>query len=140
MMVLHASCVAIDRRGLLIRGASGRGKSALCLQLMAFGAVLIGDDRVEIRRTKEGVLRVSAVPALRGLIEARGVGILRAAEQDWAAPVAIVDLDHSETDRLPHPRTCDLLGERLPLFHAVAASHFSAALLQYLKSGLYEMP
>jgi len=44
---IHASCVAVDGKGLLITGASGSGKSALALQLMAFGAHLIADDRVK---------------------------------------------------------------------------------------------
>ena len=40
--ILHASCVAVAGRGLLIAGASGSGKSALALDLMAFGATARG--------------------------------------------------------------------------------------------------
>ena len=46
--ILHASCVAIQGRAVLIIGASGRGKSGLALQLMAFGAKLVSDDRTEV--------------------------------------------------------------------------------------------
>lgn len=46
--ILHASCVALDGRGLLILGPSGSGKSALALELMALGADLVADDRTEI--------------------------------------------------------------------------------------------
>ena len=46
--ILHASCVAWQGRGALILGRSGAGKSALALQLMAFGADLVSDDRTEL--------------------------------------------------------------------------------------------
>jgi HPr kinase/phosphorylase len=38
--ILHASCVALNGRAVLITGKSGSGKSALALQLMAYGAML----------------------------------------------------------------------------------------------------
>ena len=36
--LVHASCVAVDGKGLLILGPSGAGKSALALALIAMGA------------------------------------------------------------------------------------------------------
>ena len=41
---IHASCVAIDGRALLIEGASGDGKSDLALRLIDRGATLVSDD------------------------------------------------------------------------------------------------
>ncbi|MFZ9450406.1 MAG: HPr kinase/phosphorylase [Alphaproteobacteria bacterium] len=73
---VHATCVAIDGAGILLRGPSGAGKSDLALRLVDGGAALVADDRVDLRR--RGTCLVASPPApLRGLVEARGVGILR---------------------------------------------------------------
>lgn len=135
--ILHASCVALNGNGLLIRGASGSGKSALALSMMAYGADLVADDRV-LLSAKEDYLIAEAPPAIAGLIEARGIGILKASAIGSAQVRAIVDLDHITNDRLPEPSVDTILGTDLPLFHAVRAPHFPPALLQYLKSGLRE--
>lgn len=132
--MLHAACVAMDGQAVLITGASGSGKSALALQLMAFGAELVADDRT-IVRAHSGRLVASAPDTIRGLIEARGVGILRAQSRDAAQVALVIDLDRTELDRLPHPRETVLLGEVLPLLLAVKAPHFAAAVLQYLRHG-----
>ena len=76
-IVVAASCVAVEGRAALILGASGRGKSTLALTLMAMGATLVSDDGVVLRRAPDG-LTASAPPALAGLVEARGIGLLRA--------------------------------------------------------------
>ena len=76
-VLLHASCVAISGRGVLIIGPSGSGKSALALQLMAFGASLVADDQTELT-VQGGTLIARCPPTMSGLIEARGLGILRA--------------------------------------------------------------
>ncbi|MDQ2092235.1 HPr kinase/phosphorylase [Marimonas arenosa] len=132
--ILHASCVAIDGRAVLILGRSGRGKSALALELMALGAALVADDRVELRRVGEAVI-ASAPEPIAGSIEARFVGILNA-EAAGPAPVAlVVDLDADETQRLPPQRSKNLLGLALPLLHNSETRHFPAAILQYLKAG-----
>ncbi len=132
--ILHASCVALAGRGLLIAGASGRGKSSLALRMMALGADLVADDRVALRRSGDAVL-ASAPAAISGLIEARGLGLLHA---DPAGPVpvlALLDLDRDETERLPPARHRDLLGRPVTLLFRVEAPHFPAALVQFLKTG-----
>ena len=94
--ILHASCVAVAGRGLLIAGASGSGKSALALDLMAFGATLVADDRVCLQRAGAALL-ASAPPTIAGLIEARGIGLLRARAVTAPVPVAaLIDLDRVE--------------------------------------------
>lgn len=131
---LHASCVAVDRRGLLILGPSGAGKSALALQLMALGAELVADDRV-VLHAANGQLWAAAPPRLAGLIEARGVGILRAPARAEVALHLVVDLAQDETDRLPPRRQIRLAGVELPLVLRVAAPHFPSALLHWLRHG-----
>lgn len=75
-MALHQfTCVALNGRAMLIAGASGMGKSSLALAMIDRGAVLVGDDGVELD-LREGRLFTSPAPATRGLIEVRGVGLL----------------------------------------------------------------
>jgi HPr kinase/phosphorylase len=71
-MRLHASCAAKNRSAVLLLGPSGAGKSDLLLRLIDRGFGLVADDQVEIA---DGM---AAPPAgLAGLVEARGLGILR---------------------------------------------------------------
>lgn len=135
---MHASCVVFDGAAVLITGASGQGKSSLALQLMAFGAGLVADDRTRLwtQNMPTGPeLWADAPETLRGQIEARGLGILQA-RVDGASPVRlIVDLDRRETERLPPFRTTVLLDICLPVLHRVDSPAFPAAILQYLKAG-----
>jgi HPr kinase/phosphorylase len=116
-LVLHASCVAMDGAGeiraVLILGRSGAGKSALALELMSRGARLVADDRTLVVR-RGGALIASCPPAISGLIEARGIGLIRVPPLARARVALAVDLDEGEGDRLPPPRRMDLLGVALP--------------------------
>ncbi|WP_146587139.1 HPr kinase/phosphorylase [Puniceibacterium confluentis] len=134
MVTLHATAVCVGSRAALIRGASGSGKSALALEMMSRGAQLVADDRVVLQAENAGI-RLSAPDAIRGLIEARGVGILRAEPATTAWLFCVIDLDHPEPDRLPQVRKTELLGITVPLLHNVAKAYFAAALVQYLRGG-----
>src|SRR5680860_706999 len=59
--VLHATSIAINGCGVLIRGAPGSGKSSLALQLMALGGVLIADDRTHVSRDGGRVILLSLI-------------------------------------------------------------------------------
>ena len=133
-MQLHASCVAFDGRAVLIRGPSGSGKSALALSLMAIGAQLVADDRTSIN-SSDGWPVASAPDQIRGLIEARGVGLLVAKPIDSARIHLVVDMGKVETDRLPPDHTTDIAGCTLPLLHKVESAYFAAAIRQYLLGG-----
>lgn len=137
-LILHASCVAIDGRAALILGASGQGKSGLALQLMSLGAELVADDRtcLALRDGPEGPMLMADAPdRLRGLIEARGVGILHGKAVGPVPVALLVDLDEAEDSRLPPDRRRDLLGLSLPVVHMVDSPAFPAAVLQYLRQG-----
>ncbi len=95
--------------GLLILGASGSGKSALALTLMALGARLVADDRTWLALAGGGFW-ATCPPTIRGRIEARGIGILAADAQPGGRLAAAVDLDRTETERLPPARTVTLFG------------------------------
>src|SRR3546814_9666093 len=49
---LHASCVAIGGRAVLIEGPSGSGKSDLALRLIDRGAKLVADDYTILTRER----------------------------------------------------------------------------------------
>lgn len=134
MTTIHASAVAVEGRGLLILGPSGAGKSALALALMGLGARLVADDRVVLRADGDRLL-ADCPPAIRGRIEARGLGILRA---DPAGPVPlaqVVDLGRAEPRRLPPFRTTFLLGWDLPLVLGPMGPHLPPALMQLMRGG-----
>ncbi|SPF77714.1 HPr kinase/phosphorylase [Pseudoprimorskyibacter insulae] len=131
---LHASAVAIGGRALVITGASGSGKSSLALDLMSRGAVLVGDDQVILERVDQQIF-VRGEPRLAGLIEARGIGLLRADCVPRAQVIAVVSLDKTETERLPERHTTMLLGEPIPLLFKVQSPLFSAGLRQYMIAG-----
>jgi len=110
---IHASCVmlaaaarpfgAAEDAGVLILGESGAGKSGLALRLLAAGARLVADDRVELF-SRADALWAKPPAQLAGLIEARGVGIVRlphAVEARVALAVHLVGRDR--VPRLPEP-------------------------------------
>jgi HPr kinase/phosphorylase len=109
MIRLHASCVAINGRALLIRGASGSGKSALALELIALGAALVADDQVDLT-AEDGRLIAAPPEALAGLIEARGLGLLRLPFSAVVPVGALLDLDTPPAPRLPRRETETLCG------------------------------
>ena len=99
----HASCVAIGEFGLLIRGASGRGKSDLVLRLLdeARGASLVADDQVIIVE-EDGVLIASAPVTLAGKLEIRGQGIVAWPHLAQVKLSHIIDLvEQAEISRMP---------------------------------------
>lgn len=132
---IHATAVALDAdRGVLITGPSGSGKSELALRLMAFGARLVADDRVDLR-VADGHLIASCPAPLVGMIEMRGIGILGADPLPEARIILTVDLGQQETDRLPPRRSRDFLGVNLPLVLRLHRGHLDVAVLQWLKGG-----
>ena len=115
MVLVHASCVAVDGRGVLLLGPPGSGKSDLALRLIDGGATLVADDQVDIRA---GAGRLEAAPpaALAGRIEVRGLGILACAWRE-SAPLhlAIELLTDTAPERLPVPAERRFEGVALPL-------------------------
>lgn len=133
-LILHATTVACEGRAVVILGPSGSGKSGLGLQLMALGATLVADDQTILQRRETGLV-ASCPKAIRGRIEARGVGILAAEAIDGAEIFLAVDLGVAETERLPPLRHVEWLGVPIALVHGQQSPHFAAAILIYLSGG-----
>ena len=112
---LHASCVSIAGRAVLIEGRPGSGKSDLALKLIDRGAVLVSDDYTIVQR-KDGALFASAPANIRGKIEVRGVGIVTMLNSD-DVPVAMTVRTDGAVDRLPEENSAiTIVGCPVPLF------------------------
>ena len=131
---LHASAVAVGANALLIIGAAGSGKTTLALEMIALGAELVADDRVDVRRegdARRGAaepLWLSAPANIAGLVEVRGFGLVRLAERPRAALKLIADLDRAETERLPPRRRRVLSGIACPVILCKGRPGLAAAL------------
>jgi HPr kinase/phosphorylase len=106
--LVHGTCIAINGHGVLLRGPSGSGKSDLALRLIMGPSImaplinggagtsqaraeLVADDQVFLA-PEGGHLMARPPDRIAGLIEVRGIGIVR---RDFTAPKAlalIVDL------------------------------------------------
>ena len=85
---------------MLFRGPAGAGKSDLVLRLIGRGWHLVADDQVMLEGTE-----VSAPPALRGMLEIRGLGIFTALPVAENAQLRlVVDMAaQADVPRLPEP-------------------------------------
>ena len=101
---IHATALIVGHRGILIRGPSGSGKSRLALTLLQSAgtgfARLVGDDRIQLEAVN-GRLLMRPASALAGLIEIRGLGIVRAAYEPVAVAHLAIDLAAADGARLP---------------------------------------
>ncbi len=150
---LHGTCLAVGTRGLLLLGAPGSGKSDLALRLIdqpgrgAGGDLvttrLVADDQVLVRRSGERLL-ASAPPALKGLLEVRGVGLLPTPSvEEIVLRLALRLVPNGKIERLPGPDIdqLEVLGLSLPVLEiepfqasAPAKVRSAAALCQTLFS------
>ncbi len=137
---IHASCVAIGDQGVLIRGASGAGKSTFALRLILDAprvlplAELVADDRVLLKVETNGLIARPA-PQLEGLIEVRGLGIRRLPHRPSVALSCVVDLGADspgaavEAPRMPAPDELETLLEGHSLRRIRALDPAAGALL-----------
>jgi HPr kinase/phosphorylase len=132
---LHASCVVVGEAGLLIRGASGSGKSSLARQIVREGerggrfARLVSDDRVRVEN-RNGRVLASAVAAIAGRIEVRGIGLLTLPYEKAAIVRIVIDLA-DDPPRLPEAAggTVALCGVHVPRIEALIEPGLAHAVL-----------
>ena len=118
-MSLHGSCVARESAAVLLLGPAGSGKSDLALRLIARGWALVADDRVVL----DGAA-VSAPPALRGMLEVRGLGVFEGlAVAEGARLALVVELvARDAVPRLPVPGRWPPAGVPRVALHAFDAA------------------
>jgi serine kinase of HPr protein (carbohydrate metabolism regulator) len=139
-MFVHATSVAMKTgrrwRAVLLRGPSGAGKSDLALRLIEGGARLIADDQTHLAK-KGHALIASPPPALAGMIEVRGVGIVKLARGQLLAGAVLallVDLVRpEEVERMPEPAHETLQDVALP---RLALAAFEASTVAKLRLAL----
>jgi HPr kinase/phosphorylase len=115
-MQFHGSCASRRGDAVLVLGAAGSGKSDLVLRLLDRGFGLVADDRVDVAGGM-----ASAPPSLAGLLEVRGIGLLRLPFASAARLRLVVSLDH-RPDRLPAPARHPALDLPMIALDAAAAS------------------
>jgi serine kinase of HPr protein (carbohydrate metabolism regulator) len=104
---MHASCVLVGNRAVLIRGPSGSGKSRLAAELLRVAearqlppARLVADDRVHLFAAN-GRLLAEAPESIRGRIEVHGFGIRETVYEPLAVVGLVVDLGAADAARMP---------------------------------------
>jgi serine kinase of HPr protein (carbohydrate metabolism regulator) len=125
---LHAGCILLGEAGILIRGESGSGKSAAALAMLdaaaesGMFAALVADDRVLLSQ-RSGRIVARPPATIAGLLEVRGLGVVRLPHEPAAVLRLVVDLVPTEqVQRLPddEERRASLLGVILPRLAATA--------------------
>lgn len=102
---------------MLFLGPSGSGKSELVLRLMGRGWTLVADDQVELEAEPPDLLLAAPPAPLRGMLEVRGLGVVRDLPVAAPAPLRlVVDLlpEGEAPPRLPEPRSFESHGRSLP--------------------------
>lgn len=113
---LHGSCASRNGEAVLVIGPSGSGKSDLVLRLLSHSFELVADDQVDVAHGM-----ASCPTELAGLLEVRGVGIVRLPYRAAARLVLVVELD-GPLERMPYPNQHPKLGVPVIRIDATAAS------------------
>lgn len=136
MEQVHASCIAVDGFGVLIRGKPGSGKSDLAARLIDEGGRLVADDRVDLA-ARGGALVACAPAAIAGLLEVRGIGILRMTPLAEATVGLVVDMvGQHDVERVPEPAFCDYMGVAVPLLRLWPFEPSAAAKIRFAVAAL----
>ena len=139
-MFVHATSVALKVgrtwRAVLLRGPSGAGKSDVALRLIEAGGRLVADDQTHLAKTGRAVV-ATAPPSLAGLIEVRGIGIVKLGRGQLIAraPLGLlVDLvPPDQVERMPEPAREKVLDIDLP---RLALAPFEASIVMKLRLAL----
>lgn len=113
---IHATCVSLKQKGILLLGKSGIGKSDLALRLIEeLGAKLVSDDRTNLF-SENNNLYASCPKLLEGLLEVRGIGIIKKEFLSQKKIDLVVDLveRYDQIERLPDEECFEYMGIKIP--------------------------
>lgn len=132
---LHASAVSYKNNGVLIIGPSGSGKSELCAELLALGAELIGDDHITLftQADKDG-LWAKAPDTLKGLIELRYIGIIKAKFISKVQIHLVINLAQTPQKRMPNTKYISLIGQNIVQIDAKGLENMGAKTMLILNA------
>lgn len=132
----HASAVMLGSCAIMLIGAAGSGKSSLVLNLIdTQGAILVGDDRV-IVSVQNGVLSVAPHTELAGLLEIRGLGLVRLPHLASAPLRLVVQLQDTPPPRLPEPSYFEFGDIKVPLLALNGHDPMNAVRIKYAAQAL----
>lgn len=116
METVRGTCVSIGGHGVLLRGPSGCGKSDLALRLIEAGAELVSDDYTRVEIGEIGLM-ATAPEAISGLLEVRGLGVVRMQPRASVVLAAVVDLIAADdVPRMRDQEEASIAGVPLPRF------------------------
>lgn len=124
-LLTQTSAVAIAGRAVLIAGESGSGKSSLALALIDRGAVLIGDDGVNLE-LRAGRLFASPPPRIAGLIEVRNLGLIEMPTAADIPAALMIRLDPGAERFIETAEQVELASASLPLIRLWGDSPIAA--------------
>lgn len=110
----QATCVAIHRRGVLIEGPTGSGKSALALSLIDRGAEFVGDDGVLVRPDHDRLI-ARPHPRIRGLLEVRNLGLLKFPCLDLTIIALVIRFDEGAPRYIEEAESIEIEGIAIPM-------------------------
>ncbi|WP_454852947.1 HPr kinase/phosphorylase [Rhizobium binxianense] len=141
---IHATAITVGKTGLLFSGPSGWGKSLLaftCMveaQRLGLPSTLVADDQVFLSH-RDGQIIAECPPAIVGLMELRGTGIVRCNHTASAVMhYAVLPGAVSGEDRLPPENETTTLaaGFSLPALRLLANVACPLAILMAKAPGI----
>jgi len=130
---IHASGVCFEKKGVLILGKSGSGKSSLALSLVANGAQLVCDDRAQLQ-VKNEILMMTKPPSLPSALEVRGLGLIKVPLITEARVDLLIDMELTSDSRLGGHKM-ELFGVEIPCVKGQNFYGLSDAIIVWSKYG-----
>ena len=125
--------MCFEKKGVLILGKSGSGKSSLALSLLANGAQLVCDDRVQLQ-VKNKILMMTKPSSLPSALEVRGLGLIKVPLITEARVDLIIDMELTSDSRLGGHKM-ELFGVEIPCVKGQNFYGLSDAIIVWSKYG-----
>ena len=125
--------MCFEKKGVLILGKSGSGKSSLALSLVANGAQLVCDDRAHLQ-VKNKILMMTKPSSLPSALEVRGLGLIKVPLITEARVDLIIDMGLTSDSRLGGHKM-ELVGVEIPCVKGQNFYGLSDAIIVWSKYG-----